>query len=118
MKSTNVPTHGDTAPTRCGWCLKPAWGDACRDCRGIEANLRVPVTSRHALTGGHWMNRGGIQIWIGPRPLDDEQVAQRQRQAARCGTDSGYRKHYRLGETACDECRAAHSAANRRGDAA
>lgn len=32
---------------------------------------------------------------------------------ARCGTDSGHRTHYRLGEQPCDQCRAAHRDAAR-----
>lgn len=114
MKSTNVATYGEKAPARCGWCLKPTWADlaTCRDCRGIESYQRNPVTAAHALTGGRWVTRGGIKVWDGPRPLDDEQV--HRRNAAQCGTDSGYRRHYRNRETACEPCRAAHAEANRR----
>lgn len=33
------------------------------------------------------------------------------RNEARCGTDSGYKRHRRLGEPTCEACRAAHSRA-------
>lgn len=26
----------------------------------------------HALTGGHWVQRRGIKVWVGPRPVDDD----------------------------------------------
>ncbi len=32
-----------------------------------------------------------------------------QKPPAKCGTTSGYRRHRRLGEPACDACRAAHA---------
>lgn len=35
-------------------------------------------------------------------------------QASRCGTNQGYGRHMRRRETACDPCRAAHTAAARR----
>lgn len=115
MKSTNVPTYGEKAPARCGWCLKPTWADlaTCRDCRGVESYQRNPVTSSHALTGGRWVTRGGIKVWDGPRPADDPQIGN-PRPVAGCGTASGYRRHTRRREKPCQACRDAHSEAGRK----
>ena len=48
-----------------------------------------------------------------PRPAD-EPDHQPSRPPAKCGTESGYRRHQRRHEAACDDCKAAKSAAGRR----
>lgn len=116
MKSTNVPTWGDKPPTRCVWCLKPAWAsteETCRSCRGIEAYTRLKVTDAHALTGGQWVRRGLVLVWDGPRDVDREPTPERRRPRAECGTESGYRRHQRLKERTCADCRAAKAAGER-----
>lgn len=101
--STNVTAWRDKPPARCVWCLRPAWSetDTCRNCRGIEANLNVPVTEGDALTGGRWVRRGLVLVWDGPR--QEEGPA---RGEARCGTESGYKRHRRNKEATCEECKA------------
>ncbi|MFY0511832.1 WhiB family transcriptional regulator [Streptomyces anulatus] len=52
------------------------------------------------------------------RHLNDQAMRQardtQKREAAACGTRSGYQKHKRLGETACETCRQANADADRR----
>lgn len=62
----------------------------------------TPINDRHALTGGHWQTgKGGIRRFIeAPKPVKPDPT--------RCGTDGGYRKHLRLNEETCADCRAAH----------
>ncbi len=122
MRSTNVAAYSDDpAPSRCGWCLKPAWGDGvCRECRSIEPGLRRGYTDADALTGGYWVRRGSILVWDGPRPIDDEQP-RNQYGRAKCGTNGGYVNHVRYSKTTpCGPCKKAHAEANRprSGDAA
>ena len=71
--------------------------------------------SDNALTlrGGEWITVRGVKRWTGPRPAD-EPDHQPSRPPAKCGTESGYRRHQRRHEAACDDCKAAKSAAGRR----
>lgn len=81
-----------------------------------EACARCPVREeclQHALvnheTFGLWggtSDRQRVKIGYAPRPRLTAT-------SSPCGTDSGYRRHHRDGEPACDACRAAHTAANR-----
>ena len=115
-RSSNVPRHTEWSPGRCVWCLRPAWSDTetCRACRGIAAYQRLPVTRAHALTGGQWVRRGLVLVWEGRRPGDEPTDQPRRQRVAQCGTESGYRRHQRRHEAACDDCKAAKSAAGRR----
>lgn len=68
--------------------------------------LRTPATAKACLDaarGQRWR-----QLVLG-RPVE-KPVTKRRRPVAKCGTESGYARHKRNKETACDECKAANTA--------
>lgn len=98
-------------------------------CRGTDPNLFFPERGetaqaakevceacpvRQACLAAHLHEPEGV--WGGTTPQQRRRIrvelgARAGRRAAACGTDSGYRRHRRAGEDACDGCRAAHAAA-------
>lgn len=92
----------------CGWCGRrtKAASRTCRDCLGIEAIADKEPKDSHALTGGRWVPRGGTLVWDGPLPRD-QQVGLIGRPIAKCGTESGYTRHQRRKEKACEACKRA-----------
>lgn len=59
----------------------------------------------HAWAGGWRRGRNGVLLPAAPRPTD-EPLRTRRRIPA-CGTESGRKRHRRLGEPVCDDCKAA-----------
>jgi WhiB family redox-sensing transcriptional regulator len=49
-------------------------------------------------------------IWGGLAPKERREPKRARAAIAACGTDSGYFRHRRLGQTPCDACKAAHTA--------
>jgi hypothetical protein len=64
------------------------------------------LTSALAAEGTGWGGRYGI--WGGLTPEERQELARPVRRVSRCGTRSGYRRHLRDGEPACDACRDAN----------
>lgn len=82
----------------------------CARCPVREACLEWALRNgeRHGTWGGKSENQRKRLI----RSLRDS-GALPTRPPVRCGTTGGYERHYRLGETACDECRQAKTEAAR-----
>lgn len=49
-----------------------------------------------------------------PKPLPVTPKPKPSREPAKCGTTSGYQRHYRSGEPPCDLCRAANAVASQK----
>lgn len=96
---------------RDGWTLTPD-----------EAFYAATVGFAHGLTYSVIAKRLGVSgtTMLGWFPGGTPEAAQnprqaprRTRQSAECGTDAGYRRHYRLKEPTCAPCRAAKAASRR-----
>jgi WhiB family transcriptional regulator, redox-sensing transcriptional regulator len=76
----------------------------CAECPVIK-DCRIEAQS-HDMTAGIWFGTTEAERKGLPRIISRPHVA-------RCGTDSGYRRHRRWGEDPCPECRFAHAIAHR-----
>lgn len=106
-------------------------------CRGLDPDLFIHYR------GAHYAHKAASQIcarcpvrekclefalkdsqmvgtWAGTTARQRQRIAAgrpeiiRRQSVAKCGTDSGYHRHRRLGEPTCVPCRDAHSAVERR----
>lgn len=107
---------------------RPAWmADA--NCRGMDPGLFFPAQGEDA---GHARavcracdvqaeclafavnNAEKFGIWGGVsekrRRILRRDYGMSERRSTECGTEGGYQRHWREGEPACTECRAAHAA--------
>lgn len=84
-----------------------------RTCAGCPVRAACLAYSRSVEVEGVWA--GEWHSWgRGTRPLLPAPVERPVRvSTVACGTPSGYRKHQRAGEVACEPCRAANAAAAR-----
>jgi hypothetical protein len=120
-------THATACCHRCGRerSVNPERGiaDLCRDCRLVEADLAsmhgTPSGySRHITEGtiacdrcleAHRLDMAAWRRRKGVRSREERWAAE----AAKCGTRSGYKRHRRIGEDPCLDCRLATTQANR-----
>lgn len=91
----------------------------CQQCPVREACLEFAMATddsyRYGVFGG--LAPGERRKRTGPRVKDGRQRNRFDRRGkAQCGTESGYRAHYRRGEKPCAECRNAQIAARRERD--
>jgi hypothetical protein len=85
--------------------------ETCAACPVREECLQHALVNNE--TSGIWggtTDRERQRIGYAPRP---RMMAPR----SLCGTDSGYRRHWRDGEQPCQECKTAHTEANREREA-
>lgn len=101
----------------CPFCRAQA-GQTCKSRGG---NPVLPHTSRlvgrYCQCGAPMPYRKGTRRKLCDTCRHEEAKASKRRtraRRARCGTDSGYRRHRRLGEQPCDRCLEGHAYATRR----
>lgn len=83
--------------------------------KALHICARCPVREQC----GEYAITNGLEVGVFGMMTADQRIQERKRrqlnqprQQPRCGTDAGYRQHARLGEPKCEECEAAHRAAN------
>jgi hypothetical protein len=95
----------------CERCGKPRRGRHLTLC----SNCAHAATHIIELDGGQWVREGLVWRWHdNGQPRDDgRDEFGRFVGHTECGTDAGYSRHRRRGETICDDCRTAHRTAQR-----
>lgn len=78
----------------------------CQSCEALIKRHRQQQESAE-LTGGQWVRRGLIQVWVADPTPDPEPTTPREPRALKpCGTTAAYKRHTKRGES-CDVCREA-----------
>lgn len=94
---------------------------AAETCKSSGGNAVAPhatrLVGRYCPCGERLLYRRGSRRKLCDACRDEEARASKRRTRAlrsKCGTDSGYRRHRRLGQDACGPCLEAHAHATRR----
>lgn len=108
-----MPSHVNKRPCRRCGLVRHVYSvnsppSLCRECaklQTMENNIAA-----HALPPGEWRLDPTTRVVRYVPDMAPEPDRPPPREAAVCGTTSGYNAHHRAGEPACDDCRKAKAA--------